>query len=159
VSSEIHINGQCVSELVHEDKGLKRMCVVLSKGHEVVGLGYSRLTGVAAKVIDKGENSSNYSRVNRFSKAEQHYPSQVSQVGRVCQNSRTDRWTDRVSWVNRDSQVGNTEQKAGGSSRGANMEIWVTENLANTESRVTQNLANAESRVMQHSANVESWVT
>jgi hypothetical protein len=30
--------------------------VVLSKGHEVVGLGYSRLTGAAAKVMDRGEN-------------------------------------------------------------------------------------------------------
>jgi hypothetical protein len=30
--------------------------VVLSKGHEVVGPGYSRLTGAAAKVMDRGEN-------------------------------------------------------------------------------------------------------
>jgi hypothetical protein len=67
VSSEIHINGRHVSELVHEGKGKtmatkpkdekdsKRACVVLSKGNEVVGLGYSRLTGAAAKVMDRGE--------------------------------------------------------------------------------------------------------
>jgi hypothetical protein len=53
VSSEIHINGRRVSEPVHEDKGkttatkledekdLKRARVVLSKGREVVGPGYS----------------------------------------------------------------------------------------------------------------------
>jgi hypothetical protein len=53
VSSEIHINGRRVSEPVHEDKGKttatkledekdsKRARVVLSKGREVVGPGYS----------------------------------------------------------------------------------------------------------------------
>jgi hypothetical protein len=54
--------------------------VVLSKGHEVVGSGYSRLIGVAAKVSDRGENSGNSSRVNQVSKMEQHYLSRVSQV-------------------------------------------------------------------------------
>jgi hypothetical protein len=99
VSSKIHINGQRVSELVHEDKGKttateledekdpKRARVVLSKGHEVVRLRYLRLTGAAAKVTDRGENSSNPSHVNRVSKTEQHYPSRVSWVS---QNSSTD---------------------------------------------------------------------
>jgi hypothetical protein len=62
--------------LVHEEKGKmtameledekdpKRVHVVLSKGGEVVGPGYSRLTGASAKVMDKGENSGNPSRVN-----------------------------------------------------------------------------------------------
>jgi hypothetical protein len=48
VSSEVHINGRCVSEPVQEDKGKatvpesedmkdpKRTCMVLSKGREVV---------------------------------------------------------------------------------------------------------------------------
>jgi hypothetical protein len=49
--------------------------VVLSKGHEVVRLGYSRVTGVAAKVTDKRENLGNHDRV---SKMEQHYPSHVN---------------------------------------------------------------------------------
>jgi hypothetical protein len=30
--------------------------VVLSKGRDVVGLGYSRLTGAVTKVMDRGEN-------------------------------------------------------------------------------------------------------
>jgi hypothetical protein len=106
VSSEIHINGRRVSELVHDDKGktialepeerkdLKRARVVLSKGREVVGLGYSRVTSVAAKVTDKRENSGNHGRVNRVSKTEQHYPSRVNQV---CQNSNMDWQADRVS--------------------------------------------------------------
>jgi hypothetical protein len=52
VSYEIHINGRCVSEPVHDDKGkttamepedgkdLKRARVVVSMGCEVVSLGY-----------------------------------------------------------------------------------------------------------------------
>jgi hypothetical protein len=56
-------------------KDPKRACVVLSKGREVVGPGYSRVTGVAAKVTDKSENSGNHGRVNRVSKTEQHYSS------------------------------------------------------------------------------------
>jgi transketolase N-terminal domain/subunit len=56
-----------VTTSVHEEKGkmmatepedmkdLKRAHVVLSKGHEVVGPGYSGLTGAAAKVMDKGK--------------------------------------------------------------------------------------------------------
>jgi hypothetical protein len=39
--------------LEQEDrKDLKRAHVVLSEGHEVVRLGYSRVIGVAAKVMD-----------------------------------------------------------------------------------------------------------
>jgi hypothetical protein len=97
VSSDVHINGRPVSQPVREDKGNttamepkdennpKRARVVLSKGHEVVKLGYSRLTGATAKVTNRRENSSNPSQVNWVSKMEQHYPSQVSQ------NSSTDR--------------------------------------------------------------------
>jgi hypothetical protein len=89
------------------------------------------LIGAAAKVTDMGENLGNSSRVNRVSKTEQHYPSQVGQVSRVNRDSNTNRQVDRVS------QVGNTEQKIGGSSQVANMESWVMKNSANTESRVT----------------------
>jgi hypothetical protein len=79
VSSEIHINARRVSEPVSEDKGKttaiepeddmdpKRARVVLSKGREVVELGYSMLTGVAAKVMGRGEHSGNPSRVSRVS--------------------------------------------------------------------------------------------
>jgi hypothetical protein len=55
VSSKVHMNGQHVSALVQEGKGNttipesedekdpKRTRMMLSKGHEVVGSGYSRL--------------------------------------------------------------------------------------------------------------------
>jgi hypothetical protein len=59
-----------------DEKDLKRAHVVLSKGCEVVRAGYSRLTGAAAKVMDRGENLGN--------------PSQVSQ------DNSTDRQADRV---------------------------------------------------------------
>jgi hypothetical protein len=83
VSSEIHINGRCISESAHEEKGKmtatepedekdpKRARVVLSKGREVVGPGYSRLTCAAAKVMDKGENLGNPSRVGQDSSTNQ----------------------------------------------------------------------------------------
>jgi transketolase N-terminal domain/subunit len=67
-----------------DEKDPKRACVVLSKGHEVVRLGYSRLKGAAAKVTNRGENSGNSSRVNQVGMMKQHYPSQVNQ------NSSTD---------------------------------------------------------------------
>jgi hypothetical protein len=105
VSYEIHINGRCVIEPVREDKrkmtdteledekDLKRAPVVLSKGHEVVRPGYSRLTGAAAKVMDMGENSGNDSQV---SKMEQRY---LRRVSRVNQGNNTDRHVDQVSQV------------------------------------------------------------
>jgi hypothetical protein len=123
VWSMIHINGRRVSEPVREDKGKmtatepndekdpKRARVVMSKGREVVRLGYSRLTGVVTKVTDRRENSGNPNRVNRVSKTEQHYPSQVS---RVSQGNRTDRQAERVSRV---SQNNSTDQQANWVSR------------------------------------------
>jgi hypothetical protein len=66
VSSGIHINGRRVSEPVHEDKGkmmatkpedekdTKGARVVVSKGREVVGPGYLRLTGATTKLTDRG---------------------------------------------------------------------------------------------------------
>jgi hypothetical protein len=120
---------------------------MLSKGHEVVRSGYSRLTAAAAKVTDRGENSDNPTWVNQVSKMEQHCPSWVSQ------DNNTDRQADRVS------RVGNMEQKIGGSSQVASTESRVMENLANTENRVTENSANMESRVTENSTNTESRVT
>jgi transketolase N-terminal domain/subunit len=79
-------------EPVHEDKGKtmalepedgkdpKRAHVVLSKGHQVVRPGYSRVTGVAAKVTEKKENLGNHGWVNYVSKTKQHYPSWVNRV-------------------------------------------------------------------------------
>jgi hypothetical protein len=74
---EVHINGSCVCEPNREDKGkvtvLKsedekdpmRACMVLSKGHEVVGLGYARLSGDATSVMDGGEEWGNPNLVDR----------------------------------------------------------------------------------------------
>jgi hypothetical protein len=67
--------------------------VVLSKGHEVVGPGYSTVIGVAAMVTDKRENLGNHGWVYRVSKMEQHYPSQVN---RVSHNNNTDQQVDQV---------------------------------------------------------------
>jgi hypothetical protein len=95
VSFEIRIGGRHVSEPVHDDKckekvtepgdekDLKRARVVLSKGHEVVGPSYSRLSGVVDEVMHKGENSG--------SKMEQCYPSRVNQTDQVSQISQDSR--------------------------------------------------------------------
>jgi hypothetical protein len=168
VSSEIHIIERHISEPVREDMGKttatkpedenpKRALVVLSKGREVVGPGYSRLTNVAAKVTDRGENSGNLSWVSRVSQ----YNStdrQADRVNRVSQDNCTDRQTDRVSRVSQNSsmdqqadqvsRVGNTEQKTRGSSRVANTKSRVMENSANTESWVTETSANTDNQVM-----------
>jgi hypothetical protein len=90
-----------------DEKDPKRAHVALSMGHELVGPGYSTLTGATTNVTDRGENSCNSSRVNRVSKIEKNYLSRVSQFN---QNSSTDRCAGRVSWD------GNTEQKIRGSS-------------------------------------------
>jgi hypothetical protein len=49
-------------------KDPKRARVVPSKGREVVGPGYLRVIGVAAKITDKRENSGNHGWVNWVSK-------------------------------------------------------------------------------------------
>jgi hypothetical protein len=82
---------------LEDEKDPKRVCVVLSKGREVVGLGYSRLIGAATKVTGRGENSGNPSQV---SKIERHYPSRVS---RVSQDNSTDRHGDQVSRVSQNN--------------------------------------------------------
>jgi hypothetical protein len=77
ISSEIHINGRRVSKPVQKDKGkamvsesedendLKRTRMVLSMDRQVVGLGYSRLSGDAARVADRGRESDNPNWVGR----------------------------------------------------------------------------------------------
>jgi hypothetical protein len=77
VLPEVHINGQCISDPVCEDKGkaaamgqedekdLKRAHVVLSQGCEVVGPGYSKLSSSVATETDKGRCSDNLNRVTR----------------------------------------------------------------------------------------------
>jgi hypothetical protein len=77
VSSEVHINGRCVSGPVWEDKGKaavlesedekdsKRAFMVLSKGCKVVGPSFSRVLGDAARVADGGEELGKPNRVDR----------------------------------------------------------------------------------------------
>jgi hypothetical protein len=66
--------------------------VVLSKGREVVRPGYLRVTGVAAVIMDKKENSGNHSRVNWVSQNinTNRQADWVGQVTRVSPNSSTD---------------------------------------------------------------------
>jgi hypothetical protein len=131
VSSEIHVNGRRVSEPVQKDKGKatilesedvkdqKRTRMVLSKGHEVVGPGYSRLSGDAARVMDRGRESDNLNR-----------------VGRVHQEYSTDRRIDRVtqdSWCNWDGYSGQQIDWVTRESRGSRdgssgqQTYWVTQ--------------------------------
>jgi hypothetical protein len=90
--------GKMIATEPEDMKDPKTARVVLSKGHEVVGSGYSKVTDVAANIMNKRENSGNQGRVNRISKIKQHYPSRVN---RVSQNSNTDRQADRVGQVTR----------------------------------------------------------
>jgi hypothetical protein len=101
VSSEIHINGRRVSESIREDeaktmatepedgKDPKRACVVLSKGHEVVRLGYSRLTGGAAKVTDREENSGTPTGLAGLAKIE----------ARINEKNKLARITELAGWA------------------------------------------------------------
>jgi hypothetical protein len=63
--------------------------MVLSKGREVVRLGYSRLSGDAARVADRGEESGN-----------------CNQVDQVCWEYDMDQQTD---WVLRIAGVTGTD--------------------------------------------------
>jgi hypothetical protein len=199
VSSEVNINGRRVSKPVREDKGKvmvpkledgkdqKRARMVLSKGHEVLEPGYSRLSRDAACVVDRGDESSNPNRVDQV-----HWEYNTDQwTNRVTQDSRGNRdgyssqradrvtqdnrgnqdynsgWqTDWVTWDSRGNRDGGLEQQADRVSRGnrdshlkSRNSSRVTENLAHTENWGIENLANTDSRVTENSANMESQVT
>jgi hypothetical protein len=47
-----------------DEKNLKRTGKVLSNGREVIRLGYSRLSGGAARVADRGGESGNLNQVD-----------------------------------------------------------------------------------------------
>jgi hypothetical protein len=65
---------------LEDEKDPKRVRMVLSTGCEVAGLGYSRLSGDAARATGRGEESGN-----------------PNQVGQVHRKYDTDRRTDRVT--------------------------------------------------------------
>jgi hypothetical protein len=183
VSSEVHINGRCVSDPVQEDKGkatvleledekdLKRTCMVLSKGHKVVGSGYSRLSGDAARATDRGGESGNPNWVDQV-----HREYDMDRwIDRVTQDSRGNRdgysgrrtyWVSRDSWGNRDGSSGQQANRVTWVSRGnrdgtlrSGNSSQVTQNLATTESRGSKKSANTESRVTEKSTNMKSRVT
>jgi hypothetical protein len=75
---------------LEDEKDSMRARVVLSKGPEVVGPGYSWLTSAVTKVTDRGENLGNPSLVNRVN----HGSTTDRQAGRVSRASQ-DNSTDR----------------------------------------------------------------
>jgi hypothetical protein len=169
VSSKVHINGRCVSEPVREDKGMatvlesedgkdmKRTHMVLSKDHEVVGPGYSRLSGDATRVTDRGRESGNPNRVDRVHR-EYDTDRRIDWVTRDSRGNQDGYSGRQIDWVTQDSW-GNRD---GGSSQQANRVTRVSRGNRDSNpksgksSRVTENPATMESRVMEKSANTES---
>jgi hypothetical protein len=160
-------------------KDPKRTSMLLSKGHEVVGTGYSRLSGDAAIVADTGGESGNPNQVDRVRREYDTYrwidratreslgnrngysgqwPDQVTRDSRCNEDydlgQRID-WVTQDSWCNQDS----------GSGQHADRVTWVSWGNQDSNPKsgnyswVTENLATTESRGMEKSANMESWVT
>jgi hypothetical protein len=73
--------------------------MVLSKGREVVRPGYSRLSGDAARVADRGEESGNPNRVDwvRQEYDTDCWTDQVTRDSRGNQDGYLGRWVDRVT--------------------------------------------------------------
>jgi hypothetical protein len=123
VSSEVHINGRRVRKPIREDKGKatvpesedekdpKRTRMVLSKGPKVVRPGYSRLSGDAARVTDRGGEFGNPNWVDqvRWEYNTDGQTDQVTQDSRGNQDGYSDQWVDQVT---RDSQ-GNRDSSSG----------------------------------------------
>jgi hypothetical protein len=82
-----------------DEKAPKRARVVLSMCHEVVRPGYSRLSGAAADVMHKGENSGNPNWVNRVSKTEQCYRSRLTGLTKLVRLVKT------VDWINKQIEL------------------------------------------------------
>jgi hypothetical protein len=168
-SSNVCINGRRVSELVREDKGkamvpeledekdLKRTRMVLSKGCKVARPDYSRLSGDAARVVDKGGESGNHNRVD-WVRREYDTDQRTDRVTRDSQGNQDGYSGQEIDWVTRDSR-GNRDC---GSGQQANRVTQVSRGnqdgnpkLGNS-SRVTENLATTESRGKGNSANTEN---
>jgi hypothetical protein len=141
--------------------------MVLSKGHEVVGPGYSRMSGDVVRVMDRGRELDNPNRVG-WVPQDYGMDRRTDWVTRGSQDNwdgGSGQQADQVTWVShgngdsnpksgnssRVNRVGNTEQKIGGSSRVVNTKSWVVQNLTNTERRLAENSANTKSWVMQDS--------
>jgi hypothetical protein len=114
--------------------------VVLSKGREVVGLGYSRLLGDATRVPDKGGESA-----------------KSNWVDRVCREYDTDRRTDQVTQDSRGNRDGGLGQQANRDTR-VTQGNWDGNPKLGNSSRVTENSVTMKSRGTERSANTESQV-
>jgi hypothetical protein len=166
---------------LEDEKDLKRTRMVLSKGCKVARPDYSRLSGDAARVVDKGGESGNHNRVD-WVRREYDTDQRTDRVTRDSRGNQDGYSGQEIDWVTRDSrgnrdcgsgqqanrvtQVSRGNQdgnpKLGNSSRVtenlATTESRGTKKSANIESRVTEKLANMESRVKGNSANTENWV-
>jgi hypothetical protein len=118
VSSKVHINGRCVREPVQEDKGKatvpksedekdpKRTRMVLSKSHEVVRPGYSRLLGDAAGDTNRGGESGKPNRVDWVHREydKDQRTDEVTQDSRANWEGYSGRRADRVTRESRGNQ-------------------------------------------------------
>jgi hypothetical protein len=81
----------------------KKTRMVLSKGHEVVGPSYSRLSGDAARVMNRGEESGNPNFVDRVHR-EYDTDRQTDWVTQDSQGNRDGYSGRRADWVTQDSR-------------------------------------------------------
>jgi hypothetical protein len=84
-----------------DEKDPKRTHRVLSKGREVVGPGYSRLPGDAARVMDRGE----LGKPNRVDRVHREYDTD-RRTGRVTQDRRGNRDSGSGQQANRVTRAG-----------------------------------------------------
>jgi hypothetical protein len=85
--------------------------MVLSKGREVVGPGYSSLLGDVARVMNGGGESCNHNRVDRVHR-EYDTDRRTDQVIRDSRGSLDGYSGRRIDWVTRDSR-GNRDSGSG----------------------------------------------
>jgi hypothetical protein len=88
--------------------------MVLSKGCEVVGPGYSRLLGNAARVVDRGRESGSPKRAE-WVHWEYDIDQQTDQVTRDSRGNRDGylgQWADRVTRDSRGNRDGGSGQQA-----------------------------------------------
>jgi hypothetical protein len=94
-------------------KDPKRTSMLLSKGHEVVGMGYSRLSGDAAIVVDTGGESGNPNRVHRVRRVYDMYRriDRATRESQGNQNRYSGEWPDQVTRDSRCNEDYNSGQQ------------------------------------------------
>jgi hypothetical protein len=161
-----------------DEKDLKRACMVLSKGREVVGPGYSRLSRGATRVTDEEEESGNPNLVDRVHREydTDWQTDQVTQDSWGNQDGYTGQQADQITQDSRGNQDYDSGQRAdwvtwhsqGNQDSGSGHQAdWVTRvSRGNRDSNpmlgklswVTENLANTESRGTENSADTKGRV-